>query len=349
VCPQLEQTLFTPSRPGYVALAVDKATIKSTIHGHPEFARFISRMNSHFSKWRNAQLDVLRAMRIGCKPKQLIAELSESLLGHYLGRPLIDAYAVYQHLMDYWEQTMQDDCYLIAAEGWTAQTYRVVEVDKKGREKDKGWACDLVPKALVVSRYFKKEQKKLDALRGQLEVTSANLAELEDEHTSEDGAFSSFERINAAAVKERLREIEAELTVEIRAAKLGKRGLAMPDETDDIVSDELRVLLNWMKLAAEESALKKRVREADNALNAMAYAKYPELSEAEIQTLVIEDKWLSTLETAVHSEMDRLIRQLTSRVQELAERYEVPMARLNERAFELEARVASHLKSMGFA
>ena len=61
----------------------------------------------------------------------MIAELSEGLLAHYLGQPLIDAYAVYQHLMDYWAQTMQDDCYTIAADGWKAQTYRVIEADKK--------------------------------------------------------------------------------------------------------------------------------------------------------------------------------------------------------------------------
>jgi type I restriction enzyme M protein len=80
----------------------------------------------------------------------VIAELSENLLKHYLGKPLIDAYAVYQHLMDYWAQTVQDDCYLIAVDGWKAEAYRVIE-DKKGKEKDKGWACDLVPKSLVVA------------------------------------------------------------------------------------------------------------------------------------------------------------------------------------------------------
>ena len=72
--------------------------------------------------------------------------LAEDLLAHYTGKPLIDKYDVYQHLMDYWSETMQDDCYLIAADGWKAETYRIIEKDKKGKERDKGWACDLVPK-----------------------------------------------------------------------------------------------------------------------------------------------------------------------------------------------------------
>lgn len=349
VCPQLERTLFKLVRPGYVELAVDTASIKSTIHGHPEFAGFIDGMNVHFAAWRNVQRKSLKRLCIGCKPKQVIAELSESLLIHYRGKPLIDAYAVYQHLMDYWAQTMQDDCYAIAADGWKAQTYRVIETDKKGRQKDKGWACDLVPKALIVARYFGKEQAALDALRGELEGVSAKLTELEEEHSGEDAAFGGFDKINLATVNDRLREIKDELNVEIKAAKRGKRGVTATHEPDDGISDELRVLLDWLKLAAEQSALKKRVKEADAALDAAAYAQYPKLTEAEIQTLVVDDKWLGKLDVAVHGEMDRLSQQLTARVQALAERYETPLPRLNERVAELEARVHRHLEKMGFA
>ena len=90
--------------------------------------------------------------------------MSESLLKHFIGRPLVDSYDIYQHLMDYWAETMQDDCYLIATDGWKAETYRIIEKDKKGKEKDKGWACDLVPKLLIVAHYFAKEQAAIDQL-----------------------------------------------------------------------------------------------------------------------------------------------------------------------------------------
>ena len=349
VCPQLERALFKPNRSGYADLAVDKVAIKSTIHGHPEFAGFIAKMNAHFAAWRDVQAITLKALCSGCQPKRVIAELSESLLAHYLGQPLIDAYAVYQHLMDYWAQTLQDDCYLIAADGWKAQTYRVIETDKKGKQKDKGWACDLVPKALIVARYFAEEQAALDALHADLEGVSAKLAELEEEHSGEDAAFAGFDKINVAAVKDRLRDIDGEVKAEIKAAQAGKGLLAVAGEPQEIIADELRVLLDWLKLAAEESALKKQVKEADAALDAAAYAHYPKLTEAEVQVLVVDDKWLATLDAAVHGEMDRLSQQLTSRVKELAERYETPLPRLNERVAELEARVNRHLEKMGFA
>jgi type I restriction enzyme M protein len=33
----------------------------------------------------------------------------------------MDKYDVYQHLMNYWNDVMQDDCYLIAVDGWKAE------------------------------------------------------------------------------------------------------------------------------------------------------------------------------------------------------------------------------------
>ena len=154
ICPQLRQTLFKEKRPGYLDLAVDKAAIKSTIYEHPEFATFITGMNAHFAAWRAKSSIILRQLQTGCHPKEIIAELSEDLLSHYAGKPLISQYDVYQHLMDYWEGAMQDDCYLIADEGWKAETYRIIEKDKKGKDKDKGWTCDLVPKSLIVARFL---------------------------------------------------------------------------------------------------------------------------------------------------------------------------------------------------
>ena len=154
VCPNLRKTLFKERRPGYLDLTVDKNSIKSAIYNHPEFSAFVSDMNEHFADWAERRARMLKALDKGCHPKEVIAKLGESLLSHYEEKPLINAYDAYQHLMDYWTATMQDDLYLIAADGWKAETYRIIETDKKGKQRDKGWACDLIPKPLIVSRYF---------------------------------------------------------------------------------------------------------------------------------------------------------------------------------------------------
>lgn len=327
VCPGLRAVLFKPLRPGYVALAVDKAAIKTTIFQHPEFETFIAGMNGHFVAWRDESVDKLKALKAGCHPKELIFELSEDLLAHYAVKPLINRYDVYQHLMDYWAGTMQDDCYLIAADGWKAETYRIIEKDKKGKDKDKGWTCDLLPKPLLVARYFPEDQAAIDNLLEDLELATASLEELEEEYGGEDGAFADFEKITKATVAARLKEIK-----------------------DDIdAAEEIGILRKWLELNLQEADLKKRLREAEAALDTKAYNQYSKLSEAEIKTLVVDDKWLAVLEADIHGEMDRISRDLARRVRTLAERYETSLPELASRGAELEAKVNDHLKRMGYA
>lgn len=327
VCPQLRGALFQPNRDGYLDLAVDKPAIKSRIYGHPEFSAFIAGMNTHFSQWRDAEAKALKALKPGFHPKELIHALAERLLEHYRGKPLIDAYAVYQHLLDYWATTMQDDAYLIASDGWQATPYRVIETDKKGKQKDRGWACDLVPKALVVARYYKDDQAALDALAVELDSASARIAELEEEQGGDEGAYAELEKVNKANVAARLKEIKG----------------------DQDAKAEADALNAWLKASNEEADLKKRLKDADTALDAKALAHYAGLTEVEIKTLVVDDKWLATLEAHIHGEMDRVSQRLTARVKELAERYETPLPQAVNLVAELEAKVNRHLERMGFA
>ncbi len=326
VCPQLRQTLFKENRPGYLDLAVDKAAIKSTIYEHPEFTAFISGMNAHFAVWRERSSAMLRQLQADSHPKEVINRLSEDLLVHYADRPLINQYDVYQHLMDYWAEIMQDDCYMIAVDGWKAQTYRIIEKDKKGKEKDKGWTCDLVPKSLIVARFFAKEQETVDKLTAELESVTVRSTELEEEHSGDEGAFSELDKVNKANVTARLKEIKG----------------------DREAQEEAAVLNDWLKLANEEADLKKRLKDAESALDAKAYAHYPKLTEDDIKSLVVDDKWLTALDSAIHGEMDHISQSLTQRVKELAERYETPMPQMTERVAELEAKVNGHLERMGF-
>jgi type I restriction enzyme M protein len=327
VCPDLKDALFKPKRAGYLDLAVDKQAIKPTIYEHAEFAHFIERMNELFAEWRELTSAALKINQPdGFHPKDLIVQMSENLLLWYANKPLIDKYDVYQHLMDYWAETMQDDCYLIADDGWKAATYRIVEKDKKGKEKDKGWACDLVPKQLIVDRYFAVQQVGIRYLEADLESVTAQLAELEEEHGGEEGAFAELDKVNKANVSARLKEIKGDKTAK----------------------EEIAALDAWLKLSTQETDLKKSLKDAEAELDALAYAKYPKLSEAEIKTLVVEDKWLAALDKDIHGEMDRISQALTQRVKELAERYETPLPMLAGNVASLSAKVEAHLRKMGF-
>ena len=50
----------------------------------------------------------------------------------------------------------------------------------------------------------------------------------------------------------------------------------------------------------------------------------------------------------IHGEMDRISQALTQRVKELAESYESPLSMLTCKVADLSAKVAAHLKMMGF-
>ena len=326
VFPELRHSLFKENRRGYLDLSVTKSAIETTIHEHHEFVAFITDMNAHFAEWRDTNAAALKQLKAGCHPREIIAQLAEGLLAHYTDKPLIDPYDVYQHLMDFWSETMQDDCYLIAAEGWKAETYRVVETDRKGKERDKGWVCDLIPKALIVARYFSEEQSAIDQLVVELDNVTARLAELVEEHSGEDEAFAELDKANKANVATRLKEIN----------------------NDKDAKDEAAVLNGWLKRNAQEAGLKKCIKKVEAVLDSLAYAKYPDLSKSEIKTLVVDNKWLASLDAAIHSEMDRISQQLTQRLNELAQRYETPLPRMLDRVAKQEAKVKRHLETMGF-
>jgi type I restriction enzyme M protein len=336
ICPGLKAALFRPARAGYVDLAVEPASIRAAIHDHPEFRAFTDGLAKHFAAWREEETARLKALSQGFHPKALIGELGERLLKHYEGRPLIDAYAVYQHLMAWWAEVMQDDAYMIAGDGWVAKTARIIETrkGKDGKEKttDKGWVCDLVPKEVLVARYFAKEAAAIAEAEAESERVAAELLALEEEHGNEDGLFSELIEegevvVTVASAKARLKEIKGDRTA----------------------AEEAKALGEWLKLAEREKDLKKAIRDAEAVLDDLAYRRYPKLSEEEVKALVVDDKWMGSLEARIAGETARVAQGLTKRVKELGERYTKPLPRLAERVTALEGKVAAHLKRMGFA
>ena len=336
VCPQLKASLFEKCSlrlrsentlalaEGYVHLSVPKDGIKTAIFTHPEFVAFSIGMAELFAAWRSRSAEMLKGLAVGCQPKLLISKLAENLLEHYVEKDLIDRYDIYQHLLDYWAEVMQDDVYLIAADGWKAETYRVIESNKKGKEVDKGWACDLVPKELIVARYFAAEQTEIESQQADLEAITVQMEELEEEHSGDDGAFSELEKINKANITARIKEIKGD--IEAKA--------------------EEQILREWLKLNDRQTALKKEIKDAEMQIDRLVYDRYPTLTESEIKVLVVDDKWLARIGAA--GEIDRVSQGLTQRVKVLAQRYEVPLPELVSQVAELEARVAGHLAKMGF-
>ena len=146
-------------RPGYARLKLPLTEVKPAILGHAEFAAFQQKATQHFDDWREAATQHLTAFDKDGHPKALIETIAEDLLAAFRTAPLLDAYDVYQHLMDYWAETMQDDAYLDRrrrlGEGSAAASSR----SSRGKNKRQGQGLERsVPEPLIVARYFAKEQ-----------------------------------------------------------------------------------------------------------------------------------------------------------------------------------------------
>jgi type I restriction enzyme M protein len=117
---------------------------------------------------------------------------------------------------------------------------------------------------------------------------------------------------------------------------------------DPEAADELAALREWLLLSESELKTKRALKAAEADLDDQAYGGYDSLTEAEVRELVVEGKWLASLEQAVAAEVERVSQSLTGRLKQLGERYGEALPVISDRVEELEARVAGHLERMGF-
>ena len=278
-------------------------------------------------------------------PKAVIDNLSGTLLTHFTDLPLLDPYDVYQKLMDYWDETMQDDVYLIVSAGWaTAAKPREVIQSKQVKEtpdlviKKRKYKMDLIPPALIVARYFAEEQDVIEMLAAKQATAASALDEYIEEHTGDEGLLADATNdkgsVTKTSVQARLKALKPDLMIHSEM-----------QENDE----ERDALEHCLSLLETKSKTDKAVRDTQLALDTQVLARYATLTEDEIKTLVTADKWRATIQSAVASEVQRLTQALTERVKELEERYAQPLPNLINEVEEFSIKVDTHLLKMGVA
>lgn len=338
VYPSLRKDLFSPLREGYVSLNVAPTDIKETIYRHPEFHAYSATLDKVFEAWKQEYYADLQGIDADTAPKTFIHHISEALLNAYHGKALVNKYDIYQHLLNYWSETMKDDVYLIVEEGWKATVKRILEKNSKGKEVDKGWTCDLIPKALVVNKYLADEQAALQQLESELETAQATLSALEEEHGGEDGIFGELDKINKAEVSKLLKELKKETDL-LTAAE--------PQATYGDEKEPAAVAQEWLDAYDLQAKLKKAIKTQEAELDERTLEQFGKLTEAEVRTLVVDDKWLASIKADIQTEIDAISQRLTTRIKELGERYDTKLSELESNLSEVEGRVAEHLQKMG--
>ena len=89
------------------------------------------------------------------------------------------------------------------------------------------------------------------------------------------------------------------------------------------------------------------IKTAQQELEDKLAAQYVALSEGDVKTLVVDEKWLATLAAAIQDELGRVSLKITGRIRQLAERYTTPLSQLTEKVDVLASRVERHLEKMG--
>ena len=192
------------------------------------------------------------------------------MLARFADLLLLSRYDIYQRLMNYWDETMQDDVYLIAADSWVeaAKPQGIIEdQEKKIKEtpdltiKRKKYKMDLVPPALIVARYFATEQAAIETLQAKQETAARELEKFVEEHTGKESlledAVNDKGKVTKSRVKNWLKFIQDEL------------------ESDD----ERGALTDCLALIGAEDEASKAVKKAQDSLDQKALARYSTLTE----------------------------------------------------------------------
>ncbi|MFC3120908.1 N-6 DNA methylase [Agaribacter flavus] len=341
VFPSIRATLFkpepNPKRSGYSHALVEASQVKSTILAHQEFKDFAARSLFPFKQWIPEAK--LKEIKVGDNPKSFIFNISENLLNSYANSDLLSKYDIYQILMDYWADTMQDDVYVLVQDDWQAgNTLRELVAVKGEKLKETPdliinklkYKAEIIPPSLMVARYFADEQAQVDALQAKQDEASQALESYLEEHASSGTGSEDGLLVEALNDKDKI----------TKASVAARTKLA----TD---ADEVKALKQATKLFNAEAAAKKAVKEAQEALDLKVFNQYPKLTIDEIKTLIVDDKWLATLQANIVAEIERVTQQMANRVKQLEERYSTPLPTLAQSVDDLSDKVAGHLKAMG--
>lgn len=342
VMPTLRATLFGPNpRKDYADPLVAPDKVRATIRNHPDFAAFREQVTDILNGWITANIPALLGIGQGDHPRDLIHSIAEDMLTRFDPAPLVDKYEAYQRLMSYWAATMQDDVFIIAGGGWLAaralrEARKETNDDGKVKWLEEGdltvnkarLVADVIPPALITARFFPDLKQALDTATTRAEELGREIEELAEEHGAEGGllefALSDTGKLTAASVKAR-------------------------ESSDEAEPEERLLLKQAAKLIAAEAAAKKAAKEAEAKLTAAVLKKYPILTEDDIRTLVVRDKWLADITAAIGAEVEARTEALTARVRVLTERYGQTLPQIMDDLAVLESRVAGHLSAMGVA
>lgn len=331
--PTLKDELVKNQGNGYYTWAVSREQIDGIINDNEDYQTLQATLKHHcrtdfMELWQETIYGLAESSE---KPKDLIEGMGQSIRNLFgEGNLLVDEYDAYEQLMNYWAETMQDDVYMIMADGWKLNLRPKLKEDKKEKKMVpvvvKTWndlESDLLPVEYIVNRFCKSELEACDEL-------SASIAFMENEVDSlmeeNDDVFDAKnfekEKINLASVKKRVKVTKGE---------------------------ELEHLMEWLDFQSSIKAEKAKLKDANSNLLSRVKEEYELLAQNEMRVKnLVKEKWVNAISTRIESELSRSVEQLKSQLSAISDRYDQTLPSIDKEVEDYESRVNAHLTQMGF-
>ena len=328
--PSLKAELFKTSKfdSSRYDLIPAKDEIRTVIESNKDFNIQKKAFDKIRDSWYSEVRGTLDAFKQKSEPKTLGEYLGDSILSAFSNNTsLVDAYGVYDILMNYWNDCMQDDCYIIKADGWKAEY-----VNTKKKPATVGdIECDLLPVSIVVNEFYASEKSAIS-------TKEAEVTEKESEKESAEENILAIEDLEDLAYIINEEDEEKVLKSDAELKKLSK--------DSSVSADNKKLMTSYLSI---KDSLKKRKTEL-KALNLQLLenvkAKYESLKEDETKKLVIEKKWFATLAENMITELQNVVQKIVTEVTDLQERYECTLDELETSCNTLSKKVAGYLKEL---
>lgn len=325
-CPSLKDRLFHKETNGYYSLIPAADSISVAVNSDNSYQKQNALYAKVIEDWcRDVSVDMHSSVKEECEPKSLIERWSGVLLeGAKAGLKLVNPYNVYEILMNYWAEAMQDDCYLISRDGWKLS---LKETKKKSTFED--LECDLLPVSVVVSKFFAADYDAILAKRAEMEQISGEIEGLLEENPEafDEDLYEMLEKVNEANVK--------------------KAVAAQKKQSIEADARTVEVWNQYLALCTRKKEVSKALSALVDALTEEVRKKYAAFTADEICDLVINDKWLKEVRSRSEAENKRVCESISSQVLVLNERYAKPLPTINDEIAKLSGEVDGFLKAMG--
>ncbi len=349
VFPNLKNQIFGEYSKGFYKLLIQKDDVHKTISENIEFLEYNKKVNNTYNEWKKIANLVLTNLNSTDSNKEIILNLSEEILEKFSKLELLDKYDVYQVLLAYWNETMNDDVLLIIQDELGYNLAKITDdikeepkeskKAKKDTAKEKkpkepkiiGWEGRLIPKQIVLDAFFALEQKEIEKAEEKLSQTESEFEEFIENNSDENGYFTDYmgddEKIDSKKITSRVKLLTKEKKTQ---------------------NEEYKILNNYVDYESSIKSQKKHITELKKVLDDNCRNRYETFTDEEIKDLLVNRKWYKAIDDGIQNLYITVANHLTKRIVELYERYENTLPELTSKIAEEEKVVFGHLTQMGF-